>query len=134
MPNRHDPHDTPTTPRLRRPRFSSADGRVLAGMASGAMFDPHRPLLVHLVVTRRCNLACGYCTEYDHVSAPVPLPVLQERIDQLSRLRTVVVTLTGGETLLHPDVDALVAHVRQRGMTPAINTNGFLLTADRIRA
>jgi MoaA/NifB/PqqE/SkfB family radical SAM enzyme len=102
-------------------------------MASGAVFDPHRPLLVHLVVTRRCNLACGYCTEYDHTSAPVPLPVLRERIDQLARLRTVVVTLTGGETLMHPDVAALVAHVRERGMTPALNTNGFLLTAERIR-
>ena len=45
-----------------------------------------------------------------------------------------VVTLTGGETLLHPDVAALVAHVRARGMTPALNTNGFLLTADRIRS
>ena len=103
-------------------------------MVSGAVFDPHRPLLVHLVVTRRCNLACSYCTEYDHVSAPVPVAVLRERIDHLARLRTVVVTLTGGETLLHPDVAALVAYVRARGMTPALNTNGFLLTADRIRS
>ena len=115
-----------TTPRLRRPRFSRADAHVGAGMVSGALFDPHRPLLVHLVVTRRCNLACGYCTEYDDVSAPVPVAVLRERIDHLARLRTVVVTLTGGETLLHPDVAALVAYVRERGMTPAINTNGFL--------
>ena len=124
----------PATPRLRRPRFSRADARVGAGMVSGALFDPHCPLLVHLVVTRRCNLACGYCTEYDDVSAPVPVAVLRERIDHLARLRTVVVTLTGGETLLHPDVAALVAYVRERGMTPAINTNGFLLTADRIRS
>jgi len=103
-------------------------------MASGALFDPHRPLLVHLVVTRRCNLACGYCTEYDHVSAPVPLAVLRERIDHLARLRTVVVTLTGGETLLHPNVETLVAYVRARGMTPALNTNGLLLSTDRIRS
>jgi MoaA/NifB/PqqE/SkfB family radical SAM enzyme len=125
---------SPAVPRLRRPRFGRADARVLAGMAAGAVLEPHRPLLVHLVVTRRCNLACGYCTEYDHVSQPVPTPVLRERIDHLARLRTVVVTLTGGETLLHPDVAALVAHVRARGMTAAINTNGFLLTRDRIRS
>ena len=127
-----NPHAKPS-PRLHRPRLSRADLRVAAGMVSGAVFEPDRPLLVHLVVTRRCNLACGYCTEYDHVSAPVPAQVLRERIDHLARLRTVVVTLTGGETLLHPDVAALVAYVRERGMTPAINTNGFLLNAARIR-
>ena len=125
--------DAKPSPRLHRPRFGRADLRVAAGMVWGAVFEPDRPLLVHLVVTRRCNLACGYCTEYDHVSAPVPAQVLRERIDHLARLRTVVVTLTGGETLLHPDVAALVAYVRERGMTPAINTNGFLLNAARIR-
>jgi MoaA/NifB/PqqE/SkfB family radical SAM enzyme len=46
----------------------------------------------------------------------------------------VIVTFTGGETLLHPDIAALVAHVRARGMTPALNTNGYLLTASRIEA
>jgi MoaA/NifB/PqqE/SkfB family radical SAM enzyme len=44
----------------------------------------------------------------------------------------VFVTLTGGESLLHPDADALVAYVRARGMTPFLNTNGYLLTADWI--
>jgi MoaA/NifB/PqqE/SkfB family radical SAM enzyme len=121
------------TPRLRR-RLHRADGQMLLGLASSALFEPYRPILVHLVVTRRCNLACGYCHEYDHTSAPVPLDQLLARIDHLARLRTVMVALTGGETLLHPDVVELVAHIRRRGMIPAINTNGFLLNAERIRA
>ena len=36
-----------------------------------ALVSVRRPLLVQLVVTRRCNLACGYCHEYDDVSPPV---------------------------------------------------------------
>ncbi|HTM20365.1 MAG TPA: radical SAM protein, partial [Kofleriaceae bacterium] len=103
-------------------------------LARCALLEPHRPVLANLVVTRRCNLSCGYCHEYDQVSPPVPTEVLRERIDHLARLRTVLVTLTGGETLLHPDIAALVAHVGARGMTALLNTNGFLLTRGRIDA
>ena len=85
--------------------------------------------MAHLIVTRRCNLSCGYCTEYDKVSPPVSRATLTARIDQLARLRVVFVTLTGGEPLLHPDLPAVIAHVRARGMTPVMNTNGYLLTA-----
>jgi MoaA/NifB/PqqE/SkfB family radical SAM enzyme len=121
-------------PRLRKNPLGRVERRALLGLAAGALFEPYRPLMVNLVVTRRCNLACGYCHEYDHTSAPVPLATLRERIDHLARLRTVMVTLTGGETLLHPDIVEVVAHVRARGMTPALNTNGFPLTAEKIRA
>ena len=106
-------------------------GRIVFRLASAA-FDPYRPLIANLIVTRRCNLSCGYCFEYDKASPPVPIEALRERIDHLARLRTVFVTLTGGETLLHPDLPAIVAYVRERGMTPLMNTNGYLLTKKRI--
>jgi MoaA/NifB/PqqE/SkfB family radical SAM enzyme len=68
----------------------------------------------------------------------VPLDVLRDRIDHIARLRSVFVTLTGGESLLHPEVDQVVAHVRARGgMLPFLNTNGYLLTRawiDRLNA
>ena len=109
------------------------DARVLKGILSSAILHPYRPIIAHLVVTRRCNLSCGYCFEYDKVSPPVPLAALRERIDHLARLRTLMVTLTGGEPLLHPDIALLVTDVRRRGMTPVMNTNGFLLTRERIQ-
>jgi MoaA/NifB/PqqE/SkfB family radical SAM enzyme len=99
----------------------------LATRVLSAALDPDRPLVTHLVITRRCNLACGYCQEYDHTSPPVPTEVCKERLDHLARLRSVFVTLTGGESLLHPDADALVAHANDRGMVPFLNTNGYLL-------
>jgi hypothetical protein len=107
--------------------------RVALDVAAAAL-DRDRPLITHLIVTRRCNLSCTYCFEYDKVSAPVPLDVLKERIDHLARLRSVFVTLTGGESLLHPQIVDLVRHVRARGMTPFLNTNGFLLTKDLVLA
>src|SRR3954466_3253933 len=93
------------------------NAKVAASVLVAAL-DRDRPLVTHLVITRRCNLSCGYCHEYDKTSAPVPTDVLRERIDHLARLKSVFVTLTGGESLLHPDAAALVAYVRERGMTP----------------
>jgi MoaA/NifB/PqqE/SkfB family radical SAM enzyme len=90
--------------------------------------SPRRPLLVQLVVTRRCNLACGYCDEYDTVSSPLDVAVLEQRIDHAAQLGTVVCTLTGGEPLLHPQLDRLVARVASHGMTCTMISNGYALT------
>lgn len=98
-----------------------------------AAIDPSRPLLAQMVITRRCNLSCGYCYEYDKVSPPVPLDVLKSRIDDLKRLKTVFVTLNGGEPLLHPQIAELVSYIAASGMIPMINSNGRLLTEKNIK-
>ena len=57
------------------------------------------PLDAQLIVTRRCNLSCGYCSEYDSFSDPVPTADLKERIDALHRLHSTNITMLGGEPL-----------------------------------
>ena len=101
---------------------------------STALFAPGKPLLAHLVVTRYCNLDCAYCNEFDKVSQPIPLDVLIARIDRLAELGTRVITLTGGEPLTNPGHEAVIAHIRARGMIVTTITNGFLLTRERIEA
>lgn len=92
-----------------------------------ATFDKDRPVLAQIVVTRRCNLSCGYCYEYDKVSKPIPIDILKKRIDKLKQLKTVFVTLNGGEPLLHPQIADLVAYTSKLGMVPMINSNGHAL-------
>ncbi len=121
-----------STPRLRR-SFHWEDLRV-AGKIAKAVVDRDRPLITHLVITRRCNLSCGYCFEYDKVSPPVPTEVLEQRLAHMAALKSVFVTLTGGESLLHPDAAHLVRHARTLGMIPFLNTNGYLLTKQWIDA
>ena len=95
--------------------------------------SPRRPLLVQLVVTRRCNLSCGYCSEYDDVSSPVAPEILQQRIDHIASLGTLVLTLTGGEPLLQPKLDSLIAYAVDRGMVCTTISNGYPLTKEWIR-
>jgi MoaA/NifB/PqqE/SkfB family radical SAM enzyme len=97
-----------------------------------ALVSTDHPLLAHLIPIRRCNLACKYCNEFDDYSKPVPLDLMFARVDKLADLGTSVVTISGGEPLLHPELDAIISRIRLREMVAGMITNGYLLTADRI--
>ena len=90
------------------------------------------PILAHIIPMRRCNLACTYCNEFDDVSKPVPLEEMKRRLDDLARLGTAIVTIIGGEPLLHPDLDDVIRHIRKRGMIAGLITNGYFLVPERI--
>jgi MoaA/NifB/PqqE/SkfB family radical SAM enzyme len=106
--------------------------RELRMIAHGLASRNH-PILAHIIPMRRCNLACAYCNEYDDHSKPVPLEEMIRRLDHLANLGTNVITISGGEPLLHPELDDIIAHVRRRGMIAGMITNGYLLTADRVK-
>jgi MoaA/NifB/PqqE/SkfB family radical SAM enzyme len=88
--------------------------------------------MAHIIPIRRCNLSCAYCNEYDDVSKPVPTDVVISRINKLADLGTSIITLSGGEPLLHPDLDEIIAAIRRRGTMACMITNGYLLVPDRI--
>src|SRR5204862_4908420 len=89
--------------------------RSVREFVRGLVHTAH-PLLVQIIPIRRCNIDCGYCNEYDKTSAPVPTDVMKRRIDKLASLGTSVVAFSGGEPMLHPDLDELIRHIRARGM------------------
>jgi MoaA/NifB/PqqE/SkfB family radical SAM enzyme len=97
------------------------------------LLDTQHPLLVHVVPIRRCNIDCGYCNEYDKVSPPVPYETMCERIDKLAELGTSVVAFSGGEPMLHPQLDDLIRRIRSRGMMAGLITNGYFLVEERIK-
>ncbi len=101
-------------------------------LVDGVLSTDH-PVLAHIIPTRRCNLACEYCNEYDDFSDQVPTEAMLRRIDKLAALGTSIVSMSGGEPLLHKELDTLIARVRHHGMISGMITNGFLLNADRIR-
>jgi MoaA/NifB/PqqE/SkfB family radical SAM enzyme len=103
-------------------------------MAAKALVSTEHPILAHIIPTRRCNLSCTYCNEYDNFSDPVSTPVMLRRIDRLAELRTSVVTISGGEPLLHPKLERIIARIREKGMMAGLISNGYLMSRKRIRS
>lgn len=106
--------------------------RELRMIARGLASKDHN-VLAHVIPMRRCNLACAYCNEFDDHSKPVPIDIMYHRFDRLAALGTNIVTISGGEPLLHPDLDLILARVRRHGMIAGMITNGYLLTAERVK-
>jgi MoaA/NifB/PqqE/SkfB family radical SAM enzyme len=115
----------------RRRRFRRTRARELK-MIAKALASTKHPVLVHIIPMRRCNLDCGYCNEYDNVSKPVPLEEMKKRLDTLADMGTSIITISGGEPLMHPELEEIISHIRKRGMIAGMITNGFLLSKDRI--
>jgi MoaA/NifB/PqqE/SkfB family radical SAM enzyme len=103
-----------------------------ARMVARAIQSRNHPILAHIVPMRRCNLSCAYCNEYDKVSGPVPTEEILRRIDLLATLGTQIVTISGGEPLLHPNLDEIIRAIRSHDMIATLITNGYLLTPERI--
>jgi len=101
---------------------------VIKGVA-----DTDHPIMAHIIPIRRCNLSCAYCNEYDNYSKPVPLETMLGRLELLGNLKTGVITLSGGEPLLHPDLDDIIRGIRRNATLAGLITNGYLLTAERIQ-
>lgn len=103
-------------------------------MIGKGLLSTKHPILAHIIPIRRCNLSCTYCNEYDRVSPPVPTEEMFRRVDRLAELGTTIITISGGEPLLHPELDHIIRRIRQHGIIAGLITNGYLLTVERIRA
>src|ERR1700747_991739 len=122
------------------PRRNTARGRWKAATrkvrelarVGGALASTGHPVLAQIVPARFCNLSCAYCNEYDKVSEPVPLEEMYQRIDQLGRLGTAMIGISGGEPLTHPDLDDIIGRMRRTGAIAGMITNGYLLNEERI--
>ena len=103
-------------------------------MIGWGLATPHHPVLAHLIPIRRCNLSCTYCNEFDDFSKPVPTDEICRRVDRLGALGTSIITISGGEPLLHPELELVIRHIRKRGIIAGMITNGYLLTRERIQS
>jgi MoaA/NifB/PqqE/SkfB family radical SAM enzyme len=90
-----------------------------------------RPISVNLEVTKRCNASCDFCDYWKTRSenAVEDFGPIVKKIDPM------MVTLTGGEPLLRPDLPDIVRSVRKAVpiVYVAMLTNGSLLTVEKAR-
>lgn len=97
-----------------------------------ALLSHRHPFLAQVVPMRKCNLSCVYCNEFDKTSTPVPVEDVKRWIDKLAELGTAHVTISGGEPMLHPQLDEIIAHIRRRNMIAGLITNGSYIDPQRI--
>lgn len=91
------------------------------------------PYLVAVNLTRRCNLACAHCymdatqrtTAADGELSDAELTALFQEIG--GRAPGTILVLTGGEPLMHPRLDSLVAAGAASGLRMVLGTNAVLL-------
>ena len=85
--------------------------------------------------TSQCNLYCDGCYRKNEPNGHKTLAQVRAELDTFKRLRkTDGVSIAGGDPLTHPQIEEIVAMVAADGDKPIINTNGQLLTVEKLRA
>lgn len=96
------------------------------------------PSVCQFAVTSACNARCGFCSFAvdklpEEMKFFVTLDEAKEAAEILYRNGVYFMIYVGGEPLLHPQIEEMIAHAASIGMAPMLVTNGGLLTSDRIK-
>ncbi len=84
------------------------------------------PVLCNYYVTYRCNARCGFCDIWEQPSPLVEPGDVRRNLDDLRRLGVKVIDFTGGEPLLHGQLDGLLGMAKERGFLTTLTSNGLL--------
>ncbi len=94
---------------------------------------------LYFYLTGACNLRCRHCwiePQYLHDAetfAALDTEVFRSILDEALPLGLTGVKLTGGEPLLHPEIDRIVEMVRDARVRLLMETNGTLCTPELAR-
>ncbi len=93
------------------------------------------PVLCNYYVTYRCNATCGFCDIWEKPSPYITLQNFRENLRDLKKLGVKVIDFTGGEPLLHRELDVLLEEAKKAGMITTVTTNCLLYPkyADRLK-
>jgi hopanoid biosynthesis associated radical SAM protein HpnH len=86
------------------------------------------PLLVELEPLFQCNLACSFCGKIQHPEHILKqrMPV-QQALDAIEESGAPMVSIAGGEPLVHPEVHVIASELLRRKKFVFLCTNAILL-------
>ncbi len=87
---------------------------------------PNIPTEIIIEITGKCRLVCPYCT--DSRRPHVPLNTVIKILDETAKLGVQAIRITGGEPLLHPEIETILQYARSMKFFISLNT-----TAEDIR-
>lgn len=93
------------------------------------------PVLCNYYVTYRCNATCSFCDIWERPSPYVTVEQAAKNLKDLRRMGVRIIDFTGGEPLLHRQIDELLRMAKREGFITTLTTNCLLYPkyADRLR-
>lgn len=90
------------------------------------------PLNICLQITRKCNLKCIHCSDFQQIKCPNFI-IIAKIIDKLwvNGLRRV--SISGGEPVLRQDLKKILAYAKKKGFIVTLITNGTLLNEKKVK-
>lgn len=85
-----------------------------------------KPVLCNYYVTYRCNARCSFCDIWEKPSPYITLEDVAQNLRDLKRLGVQVIDFTGGEPLLHRQLDQMLGMAHEMGFITTLTTNSML--------
>ncbi|WP_187261125.1 radical SAM protein [Pontibacter beigongshangensis] len=85
-----------------------------------------KPVLCNYYVTYRCNARCSFCDIWEKPSPYIKAEDVRKNLQDLKRLGVEVIDFTGGEPLLHREIDVFLRMAHEMGFITTLTTNGLL--------
>jgi len=103
-------------------------------MANVPLKSAGNELKVFLHVTNQCNLRCVHCCvdSRQKLGNELGAAEIGRFVDELARMGATRINFTGGEPLMREDIFELIEYAAGKGMEVRLETNGSLLTKEKI--
>ncbi len=85
-----------------------------------------KPVLCNYYVTYRCNARCAFCDIWEKPSPYIKLADVEQNLHALKKLGVQVIDFTGGEPLLHRQLDQMLGMAHDMGFITTLTTNAML--------
>jgi len=85
-----------------------------------------KPVLCNYYVTYRCNATCAFCDIWEKPSPYITLENAEANLKDLKKIGVKVIDFTGGEPLLHRQIDQLLEIAKNLGFITTLTTNALL--------
>lgn len=96
--------------------------------------SPYQLKVMQLQLTNKCNMSCAHCYADSGKSLHQEMTTntVFDLIDEFVDLGGCRLFLTGGETLLYKNLDAVISYAKSRHLFVYLSTNGFAITEERV--
>ena len=94
-----------------------------------ALQQAHLPSLRYLLahITRRCNLTCKHCYLGEGRAQDMTPADFQSLVEQFEKMQGLKLMISGGEPLLHPEIETILEIAASRRLRVVLLSNGTLI-------